>query len=280
VTERKGRPTVASTKYDESYFLTACEGYEEFLDSEGQHLSRRLNQAFEAADVVPGMRILDIGCGRGEILLRCAQLGAVPFGVDYAWTAVQLSHQLTNGPREGTPGGNQSIEKSKRFPVGVCQADAKHPPFAASTFDRILLFDVVEHLYPWELNQTLNEAHRLLIPTGKLIIHTAPNRWYDQFAYPFVRTVRRLMGQGVHYPRDPRALNVAINTDVHVNEQDIWSLRRTLKKAGFRAHIWLDTPPQHRDEGPPLAVARQIAFNLPPFRWFFEREVFAVASKL
>jgi hypothetical protein len=142
------------------------------------------------------------------------------------------------------------------------------------------MFDIVEHLYPWELDQALNETHRLLTPTGRLIIHTAPNRWYDQFAYPIVRTIRRLMGQGVHYPRDPRALNVAINTDVHVNEQDVWRLRRTLKKAGFGAHIWLDTPPQSRDEGPPLAVARQIAFNLPPFRWFFEREVFAVASKL
>ena len=59
------------------------------------------------------------------------------------------------------------------------------------------MFDVVEHLYPWELNQALNEAHRLLTLTGKLIIHTAPNRWYDQFAYPNRASVRRLMGQGV-----------------------------------------------------------------------------------
>ena len=73
---------------------------------------------------------------------------------------------------------------------------------------------------------------------------------------------------------------MAINTDVHVNEQDMLEPTADLKKAGFRAHIWLDTPPQHRDEGHPLAIARQVAFNLPPFRWFFEREVFAVASKL
>jgi hypothetical protein len=88
------------------------------------------------------------------------------------------------------------------------------------------------------------------------------------------------MGQGARYPRNARALNVPVNIDVHVNEQDIMSLRRTLKKAGFRGRIWLDTPPQQRDEGPLLALARHIAFNWPPFRWFFEREVFAVASKI
>jgi hypothetical protein len=50
-----------------------------------------------------------------------------------------------------------------------------------------------------------------------------------------------------------------------------------LRRAGFRAQVWLDTPPQNRGEGPLLAAARYILFNWPPFRWFFEREVFAVA---
>ncbi len=88
------------------------------------------------------------------------------------------------------------------------------------------------------------------------------------------------MGQGKRYPQDPRALNVAVNADVHVNEQDIVSLRRALKKAGFRGKVWLDTPPQSRDEGPLLSAARHVVFSWPPFCWFFEREVFAVASKL
>ena len=127
--ERKGRPSVASTKYDESYFLTACEGYEEFLDSEGMHLSRRLDQAFAAADVMPGMRILDIGCGRGEILRRCAQFGAAPFGVDYAWTAVQLSHKLANGPQEGTRERNQSPEKSEGYNDRCVPSRRKTPTF-------------------------------------------------------------------------------------------------------------------------------------------------------
>ena len=68
--------SLPSTLYDESYFLTACEGFQEYADSEGRQLSRRLAQAFDVAGIGPGMRVLDVGSGRGEILLHCARLGA------------------------------------------------------------------------------------------------------------------------------------------------------------------------------------------------------------
>jgi len=66
---------------------------------------------------------------------------------------------------------------------------------------------------------------------------------------------------------------------VHVNEQSLLSLRRTLRRAGFAGRVWLDSPPQHRQEFVVLAALRYVLFRWPPFRWFFEREVFAVASK-
>jgi cyclopropane fatty-acyl-phospholipid synthase-like methyltransferase len=271
VAQEQPGSSVPSSKYDESYFLSACEGYQEFLDSEGAHLSRRLNQAFEVAEVVPGHRILDVGCGRGEILLHCAQMGADAYGIDYAAVAVRLSRQLAAQWEE---------EDETVGQIGVYRSDAKRLPFPSGYFDRVLMFDVVEHLYPWELDEALGEVYRVLTPDGRLIVHTAPNHWYDRYAYPMVRWVRRLMGQGERYPRNPRALNVMANLDVHVNEQNFVSLRRTLEKAGFRAKTWLDTPPQNRDEGLLLAAARHVAFNWPPLRWFFEREVFAVASKV
>ena len=67
--------SLPSTLYTEEYFLTACEGYDVFLESEGQHLSRRLHDAFEVAGVEPGMRGLDVGCGRGESIRHCMELG-------------------------------------------------------------------------------------------------------------------------------------------------------------------------------------------------------------
>jgi hypothetical protein len=139
------------------------------------------------------------------------------------------------------------------------------------------MFDLVEHLHPWELERALGEARRVLKSGGMLIVHTAPNAWYDRYAYPMVRLVRVLKGQGRDYPRDPRSI-IPDNVDVHVNEQSVLSLKRQLSRAGFRAEVWLDTPPQHRREGAVFRLARHILFQWPPFRWFFEREVFAVAE--
>ncbi len=259
-----GQQSVNPNRYDETYFLSACEGYEEFIASEGEQLSRRLREAFEVAEVTPGMRILDIGCGRGEILRHCARLGARGYGVDYAPVAVRMARALVEADEES------------RDAVSVYLADAKVLPFPNFSFDRVLMFDLVEHLHPWELDRALAEARRVLRPGGRLIIHTAPNVWYDRYAYPLVRLVRTLMGQGKRYPRDPRAI-IPANLDVHVNEQSTLSLWCVLRRAGFRPRVWLSTPPQDRDEGLLLAAARHILFNWPPFRWFFEREVFAVA---
>lgn len=255
--------------YTEEYFLTACEGYDEFLTSDGENLSRRLKAAFELAAVEPGMRVLDVGCGRGEIVRHCANLGADSYGIDYAHAAIRLSRDVVSRNNGGDTGGVMAL----------AQSDAKRLPFPTASFDRVLMFDIVEHLYPWELQAALLDARRVLKDDGRLIIHTAPNLWYDRYAYPVVRAVRRLMGQGAAYPANPRQFLVEHNQDVHVNEQSMLSLRRALKQAGFAGHIWLDSPPQHRQETALFAGLRYALFHWPPFRWFFEREVFAVALK-
>ncbi len=256
------------TLYTEEYFRTACEGFDEFNESEGQHLSRRLSAAFALAEVVPGMQVLDVGCGRGEILRHCAALGADAYGIDYAPVAVNMSQQVIETIDDTAPGH-----------TAVALADAKHLPFPTAYFDRVLMFDVVEHLHPWELQIAMKEIHRVLKPDGAFIIHTAPNVWYDRYAYPVVRAFRTLTGQGAKYPKNPRQFLVDVNEHVHVNEQSWWSMSQALKQADFSGKVWLDSPPQHRKENALLALLRKIAFSIPPLNWFFEREVFAVARK-
>jgi len=329
---RQGQPSaLPSTLYDKDYFLTACEGHEEFLKSQGELLSRRLSEAFAVASVEPGMRVLDVGCGRGEILRHCARLGADAYGIDYAEVAVDLSQDLIQSaggsPAGGSPGqpttkmgffgngcdeplpcplsdaerrvppfpgreGGQGVRSNgavgptltgnpRKPKMAVYQADAKRLPFPSAAFDRVLMFDVVEHLHPWELDAAMAEVRRVLRPGGMYVVHTAPNRWYDAYAYPIVRLIRTWQGKGKLYPQDPRALNVAVNQDVHVNEQDMVSLRRNLARAGFgKIKVWLATPPQHRREPLLFKAARHVAFHWPPFRWFFEREVFGVGVKV
>ena len=266
--EREEQQPVPSSLYTEEYFRTACEGFDEFNATEGEHLSRRLASAFSLASVEPGMVVLDVGCGRGEILRHAAQLGADVIGIDYAQVAVHMSQQVI-APLDGVTPGK----------TGVAQADAKKLPFPTASFDRVLMFDVVEHLHPWELHEAMLEIRRVLKPDGRFIIHTAPNIWYDRYAYPVVRLVRTAMGQGSRYPKNPRQFLVDVNEHVHVNEQSMLSMDRALRQAGFKGKVWLESPPQRRTENPALAALRVVAFRMPPFRWFFEREVFAVAAK-
>jgi SAM-dependent methyltransferase len=259
--------SVPSVLYDEEYFLHVCEGFEEFRSSEGAYLSQRLAEALAVAGIAEDMSVLDIGCGRGEILLSTAHLGARAFGIDYAAAAVQLSRQIAHPPSDGG------------LPIGVYQASALSLPFERHSFDRVLMLDIVEHLYPEELAIALDEAYRVLKPGGRIVIHTAPNVWYDRYAYPIVRWVRLLMGQGHAYPRNPRAL-IPQNLHVHVNEQSALSLWRLLRGRRFNSvRVWLSTPPQHRRENVLFRFARWLLFQVPPFKWFFEREVFAVGEK-
>jgi SAM-dependent methyltransferase len=259
------RPIDASL-YDTAYFLSACEGYEEFVTTGGEFLSSRLAKALAYADVQPGMRVLDVGCGRGESLVWLIRQGAEVWGVDYALAALHLSASAVQ-PTDP--------EVDRRHYLAA--ANARDLPFSSESFDRVLMLDIVEHLHPWELEQAFGEVRRVLKQDGKFIIHTAPNLWYYQFGYPLFRFLERL--RGVQLPRDPRQ-RFRYHGLMHVNEQSIWTLKRWLRQCGFRGQVWLAYLPINRPESSKQAAQlANLVQRLPLLRWVFRNHILAVATK-
>ncbi len=260
---RSGTP---SHLYDEEYFLTSCEGYDSFKSEAVVSISPRLAAALCLVEAAPGDRILDVGCGRGEAVLDCAQNGAMAYGVDYAADALRLAHQASLGEQN----------ELGRY-ICLAGADAKHLPFADASFDKLLMFDLVEHLYSWELEQALGEAWRVLSFEGQLIIHTAPNRWYYRFGYPLYRLFERSRGRRL--PADPRSRFPFHH--LHVNEQDVLGLRRSLRHAGFEPKLWLDMiePPLGNENSLVLKALLRVLLEVHPFRWVFRNDIFAIACK-
>ncbi len=169
--EPAARPAVSPAAYTREYFLSDVEGHADFAATGGRDVGPRFARALRMAGVLPGERVLDIGCGRGEIAVQAALAGASAVGIDYAPPAVAL-----------TAGALQALAAPAAS--GVALASGPRLPFHAASFDAVFLLDVVEHLSSRELGETLGEAGRVLRPGGRLVVHTSPNRLFTDVAWP------------------------------------------------------------------------------------------------
>jgi ubiquinone/menaquinone biosynthesis C-methylase UbiE len=102
----------------------------------------------------------------------------------------------------------------------------------------------MEHLYPDELDTILLEFRRVLKKGGRLVIHTAPNKNFQQYGASYYYCSRTLVNPifKLLYGRDMNLTHL-IETEedrkVHVNEQTKETVRHNLQKAGFKAKVWL-----------------------------------------
>lgn len=223
----ESRPAaIPSSRYSEEIVVRfAGPDYRDFVDSGGARLRPRLARSLDLAKITPGVRLLDLGCGRGEVTAHAALRGAHVVAVDYSADCVRLTREAVRLLNEA-----QQADQVQALPW-VVQADATALPFPNRSFDRVTMLDVVEHLHPWQLDATLREVRRILQPEGYAVIHTVPNRWALTIGYPLLRLVRPSL------PADPRT---DYEHDVHVNEQDVLGLARTLRRAGLRSRVWLE----------------------------------------
>src|SRR5512138_781709 len=110
-----------------------------------------------------GSRLLEVGCGAGNLLLQAAVPGSYPLALDLSRQALTF---VRSRLREATFGADA--------PSGFActQAVGEALPFSAGSFDCVLLSEVIEHLDAPQIS--IGEAARVLKPGGRLLV-TTPN---------------------------------------------------------------------------------------------------------
>ena len=115
-----------------------------------------------AEALVGSKRVLDAGCGVGYGAARLAEVAAEVVALDQARDPL-------------TAGGKQYSHPRLRF----VQGDCTRFPFADSSLDAVVAFEVIEHLDEWKA--LIEESRRVLVPAGQFIVST-PNRLYYEEA--------------------------------------------------------------------------------------------------
>lgn len=190
--------TLPSKLYSRNFFLSRCEGFEKYLRGD---FSDRFFEAVSLVKIKKNMQALDLGAGRGELSIILSKKGVFVKSVDYSKASIKIIKDNI-----------KNIGKKPAEKIEVIRADVKKLPFFNSSFDLIFMLDVIEHLYPKELEETLLEVKRVLKPGGKLVIHT-PNKWLIKPLYFFSELF--LPWWKKH--------------GVHVNEQNYFELKKRLK---------------------------------------------------
>jgi SAM-dependent methyltransferase len=110
-----------------------------------------------------GSRLLEIGCGAGNLLLQASVRGSYPVALDLAMQSLTFVRSRL-----------QEAETGSEAPGGfICtQAVGEQLPFSDGSFDCILLSEVIEHLEAPQIS--IQEASRVLRTGGRLLI-TTPN---------------------------------------------------------------------------------------------------------
>lgn len=269
----KSTREVPSPLYTKEYFLDLAGGGSLFLETNGSKLDPRTERLLDFIPLNGNTHILDVGCGRGELLKTfCKRQCSLVAGIDYAEASIEIASQLLQP------------EIANHYCM-LQKASATNLPYCGNLFDFVTMADVVEHLYHEQLAQCLTESYRVLKTSGTLLIHTFPNRLCWDYGYPILRRITNVFRKSAadRLPENPRTDYDPI---LHVNEQTPGRLRRSLLNAGFKTvHVWVElsqiTPYLHFlvRRG---SRKRELAYRLisaPGLREVFFNDIYAIAVK-
>ncbi|MDQ7797853.1 MAG: class I SAM-dependent methyltransferase [Candidatus Edwardsbacteria bacterium] len=254
-------------KYDENYFKQMAPGnYDYFYKSRGTELlACRLDDLCKVK-ILPGMKALDIGCGRGELVMYLANKGVYAVGLDYAYEAIRKA-------KECLEFYNQDVKN--RFMI--VQACAESMPFGTMLFDRIMSWANVEHLYQWQWLECLKQSYSILKEDGVIVIGTHPNEWLQKYAYMATRNIRQvLQRKKLKSVKERQAEEYEAG---HVNIKNPISLKKDLRSVGFYTNVYV----VRRSNITNLSIInRTIIFvleSVPFAKWIFRDNIIVVGAK-
>lgn len=110
--------------------------------------------AFDALELVPGQRVLEIGCGGGQLAANIAP----SLGEAGRYIGLDASEEQLHAARAA----------SADFPnVEFIRGDATDLPFESGSFDRVVAINTLEYIP--DTAAVLDEMRRVLRPGGKLV---------------------------------------------------------------------------------------------------------------
>ncbi|MBB1074783.1 methyltransferase domain-containing protein [Rhodoferax sp. 4810] len=210
--------------YTAHYYLEDCGGFEVYCASGGKELDPRLDCMARLANYHQRshqLRILDLGCGRGEMAHFFAARGDRVDAVDYSAAALELAAACFKDEPQ--------LLKRVRFHC----ASVTNPKVYRGRYDIVLASDLIEHLAVSEVEQLYKLIRRHLKHDGIFIAHTFPNLWYYRYGYP--RRRRHAALNGCDLPIQPRS---AYEQQMHINEQSPRVLKRQLQQAFPHVLLW------------------------------------------
>ncbi len=150
----------------------------------------------------PGKRVLDIGCGTGNVSLACAALGATVIGVDS--NADMLEVAKSKAKSAGLESGVEWLE------LGVAEIAGK---IDESSLDAVVSCLTFSELTPDEQTYALSIAYSCLKPGGTIVIadEVLPEGTFNRFLhslsrFPLVLITYLLTQTTTHPLRNPSML--------------------------------------------------------------------------
>lgn len=146
---------------------SAPEAYERYLVPE--LFAPWADHLLEHADLQPGDRVLDVGCGTGIVARRAAP----KVGDDGVVIGVDLNDAMLDVARATSQEGHPAIEWR--------QGDATELPFDDEAFDVVFCQQVLQFVP--DPRAALREIHRVLAPGGRLVMGVLRSL---EFNHPYV----------------------------------------------------------------------------------------------